>query len=135
MYPPIMQDTFAPQHLMRSWEQDGFLVELYETGAKSDYHHSLVAYRLYDIDWALETGNADVIFEGTDYGIPSHQVIDDDEAVRGLCGFLSLRPGDTDAEYFADYTERQTTWAEARAETLGLWSLDGVDMATGEFSD
>lgn len=58
----------------------------------------------------------DPIFQGEDfYCSPLHDPYDDD-TTRCLLGFLTLRPGDTDAEYFADYTEQQTDFAEQHAE-------------------
>lgn len=132
-FPPITDETFRPWHLMRTWSKDGFLVELFETGFTDyeRYGHTYVAYRFYDVDYAFETGNADPIFAGTDYGIPSGQTIDGDHAVRGILGFLSIRPGDTDAEFFDGYTERQLAWVDARAEELNLWGLDDTDLVTG----
>jgi hypothetical protein len=37
---------------------------------------------------------------------------------RSLMTFLTLRPGDTDAEYFARYTREQLAYAEAHGEAL-----------------
>lgn len=124
MYPTITPNTFDPAHLMRSWTTDGFLVELYETGTMVG-SHTAVGYRLYDVDYAIETGDASVVFEGTDYGVPSGQTIDGDRAVEGILGFLSLRPGDTDDEFFAGDTDRQTAWRIARGEHLGIYAQDG----------
>lgn len=129
--PQITEHTFSEQHLMRSWSKDDFLVELYETGF-SDGSHTAVGYRLYDIEFSRETGDGDPIFEGTDYGVPHGQTIDGDFAVNGIVGFLSCRPGDTDDEYFANYTERQMAWVQARAEQLAMWGLDDIDMETGQ---
>ncbi len=33
-------------------------------------------------------------------------------------GFLTLRPGDTDQEYFDGYTDNQLQYADEHAETL-----------------
>lgn len=132
-YPAVTEHTFDTEHLMRSWAQDGFLVELYDTGYCESSHTS-VAYRLYDFEYAGET-SAGLVFEGTDYGVPSSQVIDGDEAVRGLLGFLSCRPGDVDDDFFADYTPHQLAWAADRAEALSWWAMDDIDMETGNVPD
>lgn len=59
-----------------------------------------------------------VIFEGSDYsGSPMH-ADDSDDNVAGLMGFLTLRPGDTDAEYFESYTPEQRAYCDAHAESL-----------------
>jgi hypothetical protein len=44
--------------------------------------------------------------------------IDSDKAVGSLMGFLTLRPGDTDSEYFESYTPEQMHFAETHAEAL-----------------
>ena len=38
----------------------------------------------------------------------------------GLLGFLALRPGDVEADYFTGYTPRQLHWRDARAEDAAL---------------
>lgn len=48
------------------------------------------------------------------------------ESAQGLLGFLTLKPGDTDAEYFRDYNGRQMEFAETEAETCGWeWVHNG----------
>jgi hypothetical protein len=46
---------------------------------------------------------------------------DDSLATVAAClSFMSLRPGDTDREYFKDYTPDQMAWCQSgRAEELG----------------
>lgn len=71
--------------------------------------------------YELRTGFGDssvVLFEGEDFaGSPLH-ADDSDETMRSLLTFLTLRPGDTDAEYFDSYTPEQLEWCEAHAEEL-----------------
>ena len=58
------------------------------------------------------------LFEGEDFaGSPMH-ADDSDECVRSLMVFLTLRPGDTDADYFASETEIQREYRERHAEML-----------------
>lgn len=59
----------------------------------------------------------ETLFAGEDFGTPG--VIDSDDCVAGIMGFLTLQPGDTDKEYFADYSERQKNFARGDAEYLG----------------
>ena len=47
--------------------------------------------------------------------------------LAGLVAF-ALRPGDTDAEYFANYTPAQLEFAESDAEELQMYSI-GADEA------
>jgi hypothetical protein len=77
----------------------------------------LLGYRLMQ---ETGPGRGVVLFEGEDFGCPGHVTIDSDECVRSLMTFLCLRPGDTDAEYFAGYTEEQLAFAREHAEALAL---------------
>lgn len=61
----------------------------------------------------------EIIFSGTEYRPSPLHAIDSDESVAGLMEFLTLRPGDTDAEYFDEYTKRQLVFAATHGEILG----------------
>lgn len=63
-----------------------------------------------------------VIFEGDDFACSPMHAVDSLETVAGLLGFLTLKPGDTDREYFAGYTEAQMAFAYSNAaEALSMW--------------
>jgi hypothetical protein len=62
------------------------------------------------------------LFYGEDFAGPHLAVTD--ETLRGLLTFLTLRPGDTDREYFDDYTEEQLAYADSEAEYHSLWSQE-----------
>ena len=72
-------------------------------------------------------GEAAPIFLGEDFGCAPGNAIDSDAALRMLLGFLTLRPGDTDDEYFADYTERQHAFAASDAEHLSIWGHEDTE--------
>lgn len=94
--------------LLRTWQAGDFRLDLFYNG--TGWGRVRLAYEFRDRD--------EVIFAGNDfYPSPLHSY-DGDGAVAALLGFLSLRPGDTDREYFDKYTHRQLAWAHARAETL-----------------
>jgi hypothetical protein len=59
-----------------------------------------------------------VIFEGEDFATPG--AVDSDDAIRGLMGFLTLKPGDTDKDYFKNYTPTQRRFADQYAEDLQM---------------
>ena len=59
-----------------------------------------------------------VIFQGEDFACSPMHAIDSDECVAALLGFLTLKSGDTDREYFEDYTERQLEFRDSHAEAL-----------------
>jgi hypothetical protein len=66
-----------------------------------------------------ETGKAPVVlFEAEDFGCSPCHAIDGKECVAGLMGFLTLRKGDTDSEYFEAYTQAQLDFSEQYAESL-----------------
>ena len=67
------------------------------------------------------------MFSGEDFGCSPMDPVDSDAALRGILGFLTLRPGDTDAEYFDDYTDAQRAFAESEAEQLQEWGADPND--------
>jgi hypothetical protein len=75
------------------------------------------------IGYELKEGR-DVLFAGEDFRCSPLHSIDSDDAVQGIMGFLTLRPGDTDAEYFDAYTEEQLAYCTHHAEALGLAVLN-----------
>ena len=76
------------------------------------------------IGYQFSSPDGAVIFEGEDFsGSPMH-ADDSDETLRALLSFLTLRPGDTDREYFDSYTPEQMAFAQGPAEGLSLWAMD-----------
>jgi hypothetical protein len=82
-------------------------------------HGSMLAYQL--------IGPWGVIFSGADYGPAPSLDLDGDDCLRGLLSFLTLRPGDTDSEYFEKYTGDQLWFASNAAEDLSIWALEPDD--------
>lgn len=65
-----------------------------------------------------------VLFQGEDFcGSPMH-ADDSNETVASLMSFLTLRPGDTDADYFAEYTADQRAYCDEHAEALAMACYD-----------
>ena len=97
-----------------------FVLTLWDTGGKTDPTHYRLAYRLTKID--QDTTDPDeavtVIFQGSDFGCPIYTSIDSRETVRSVMSFLTCKPGDTDREYFANYTRRQLDYCAQHAEAL-----------------
>src|SRR5215467_12574331 len=102
--------------VIRTWAADGFKLTLTDTGRTDHYGKSVLGYVFSD--------GGSVIFEGEDFACSPLHSIDSDAAVAGLLSFLSLRPGDTDAEYFESYTPAQLEWADARGEYLSLLAYE-----------
>lgn len=67
--------------------------------------------------YELKMGRA-VLFAGSDFGCSPLHAIDSDETVAGVMSFLTLRPGDTDHEYFESYSPEQLAYCSEHAESL-----------------
>lgn len=73
------------------------LVELFYTGKEN------IGYRL--------TYKGETLFEGEDFRPSPLYDQNSLKSIVSLLGFLTLKPGDTDAVYFAKYTEKQMDFA------------------------
>jgi hypothetical protein len=78
-------------------------------------------------------GKRSVVFSGSDFATPD--CTDSDATVAALLGFLTLKPGDTDAEYFAEYTEGQHDFASCHAEAVAMESERRFGQERSWFSD
>jgi len=105
-------------NLLRDVDVDGYRLRMWDAGTRARTGQHQIRY-------VFEDPKGNILFEGDDYGASPMDAIDSDETVRGLLGFLTLQPGDTDEEYFADYTEEQMDFAETEAEDLQMWSMEG----------
>lgn len=106
------------EHLLTWKSDDGlFRLELWDTHQKS-YGKYVLAYKFFDKEW---TSPSKALFEGSDFSPAPSDAIDSVKSVASLLGFLALMPGDTDDEYFIEYTTRQMGWAESsRADELKM---------------
>lgn len=85
-----------------------FTLNLYYQG------HERIGY-----EFRMRTAGAStLLFSGDDFRPSPLHSVDGDEAVEALMSFLTLRKGDTDAEYFTNYTQEQLDFSEEHAETL-----------------
>lgn len=70
-------------------------------------------------------GEDDPIFQGDDFQVSPMDDPGSRAAALSLLTFLCLKPGDTDEEYFKDYTPRQWAWVESGdIEELDMMRLD-----------
>lgn len=100
---------------LRDVNVGGYRLQTWDTEARDRYGKFIINYRFSHPDgWCL--------FAGDDFACTC--AIDSDECLRSLLGFLTLRPGDTDAEYFESYSPSQMEFAEGDAEELQLWSIE-----------
>jgi hypothetical protein len=85
-----------------------------------DTHRSFgVNYSQSRLGYELKKDGA-VLFSGEDFGCSCLDAIDSDKAICAIMSFLTLRPGDTDAEYFANYTDEQLAFARDFGDGLEL---------------
>lgn len=54
-----------------------------------------------------------VIFDGGDFCASPMYAIDSLQTAYACLGFLTLKPGDTDSEYFENYTPDQLEWCNS----------------------
>lgn len=100
---------------METYTHDGYTLTLEYKGLRTTDHRSKVGYTL------TKEGETDPIFSGEDFSpSPCYEPEGPKSAAALLC-FLTLREGDTDPEYFEDYTPRQTEFSECEAEDLQWW--------------
>lgn len=107
--------TYIAEHI-RTWTAEDFRLDLYATDQRDHRGQTRLAYAFYHAN--------KLVFSGCDFcGSPLH-ADDSDETLATLLTFLSLRPGDTDREYFDAYTPEQMEFAQQHGEQLSLYSLD-----------
>lgn len=118
-----IMDTQEPD---RIWEEESLMdgkpyrLEMWYLGTYPlEWGRVRVGYRFHH--------GEELIFEGDEYSPSPSMVFDGDESVAGLLGFFGVRPGDTDPEYFEDYTERQLEWVARHADTL-LWYEEELEI-------
>jgi hypothetical protein len=109
-------------HTLRTWDTG-------ESAGNGMMARTRIGYELCGPDGAR-------IFRGADFRCSPLYAIDSDDTLRGLLGFLTLRPGDTDGEYFDGYTPAQRAFAESSdCDYLAFLYSDGegtfADVAEG----
>ena len=85
-----------------------FSLELYEVLGQSER----IGYALRQHDHRKTV----VIFEGRDFRPSPLHAWDSDETVAAIMGFLTLRVGDTDRDYFENYTVGQIEFRDSHAK-------------------
>ena len=110
--------------ILFEWEDEGFKVQLVSLGAASDVPHTLSGQRP-EIGYCLFDGN-ELIFEGDKFfPSPSAGIDTMATAMELTAGYLTLKPGDTDPDWFDEYTARQLEWCKsARCDELNLIATD-----------
>lgn len=108
------------------YTHEQYTLTLTDTGNRTYYaHKAQVGYNLSD--------NKSTIFSGDDfYPAPSFDP-EGPKSAEALLSFLTLCDGDTDDEYFENYTERQIDFRDSEAEDLYYWQEElNPEMYGGE---
>ncbi len=109
----ILRDVKVEALTGRVWR-----LTTWDTGRQDRRGQAYIGYRLVSPD-------GPVIFEGEDFAGSPMNADDSDDTLRALLGFLTLKPGDTDSEYFADYTPEQRAFSESyECEAMAVYGLD-----------
>lgn len=99
--------------LIKVWRNNGFTLRLWDTFKTDSMGKTRLRYEFKD--------GRKVIFTGDDFRCSPIHAIDYIDCVYSLLGFLSLTKGDTDSEYFDNYTSDQIEWRDSdRRELLSF---------------
>ena len=103
-------------------EGPAFVLTMWATDKTDGRGQTWIAYRLTQVPIRDPGATCrilpTVIFQAADFCGSPMNADDSDETVAGLMGFLTLRPSDTDAEYFEAYTAKQLAFRDMYAEDL-----------------
>lgn len=93
-----------------------FTLTTWDTGRTMPLGHSVIGYRL--------SCAGVTVFSGEDFGCAGHVPIDSDKCLASLMSFLTLRPGDTDYDYFAGYSREQLEFAQSFGEEMAIYCAE-----------
>jgi hypothetical protein len=96
---------------------DVFKLEIEDTCESDSDGKPKVSYTLYN------SAN-EIIFSGSDIYAPCGSEVLTVATFKTVMGFLTLRLGDTDKDYFDEYTPAQIEFRDTHAEYLSLLALD-----------
>jgi len=100
-------------------EGTGYRIMLWETGDWDKYGKARLGYAFY------APGADEPLFAGEDYHASPLHSTNEDATLRGILGFLTLKPGDTDAEYFESYSKEQMDFARGPdVDELSMWGME-----------
>ena len=108
---PMFECQFTPY---RAGMGPRFILKLFETGRRNAMGRDLVGYQLLQRDNFRQIE----LFAGADIGCSPLHAIDSVACAHAVMRFLTLRPGDIDADYFDNYTQAQQDFCARHAESL-----------------
>jgi hypothetical protein len=110
---PMRRYTFTPY---LPGQGPSFVLSTFETNKRDQRGCYYIRYVFEMVDAAA--GARTVLFSGADFNAGPMHAIDSIGATEGLMTYLTLRPGDTDGDYFAKYTLAQLDYCSQHAESL-----------------
>ena len=111
---PLRNYIFRP--LARSSDKPYFILKTWDLNRRDHLGKELIAYSLV----MHAQGEKKTLFYGEDFACSPLHPMDSVATAHALMSFLTLKPGDTDADYFADYTNAQKDFCVFYAEALRL---------------
>lgn len=103
---------------METYKFDGYTMTLDATGKTDRHNHIMVKYEFINPDGVI-------LFEGEDLGASPLHDPEGMETAKALLSFLTLKKGDTDEEYFDNYTPEQLAFSESfDCEQLQAYTWD-----------
>ena len=109
-----MQDCLVDMIFEPYRDGPHFRLQTFDLNARDHFHKWRLRYRLF----LYENGRDYLLFHGDDFSVSPMHGLDSDETILALMNFLCLKPGDTDAEYFEEYTPEQLEFADEHGEAL-----------------
>ena len=103
---PLSDDPNFLRHVILRAPSGRYDLRTWDSGRTDHMGKTLLRYEFRD-------PRGFILFAGSDFGCSPVHAIDSDDAIGSLLGFLTLRPGDTDREYFENYTPEQMAFAES----------------------
>lgn len=101
-----------------------FRLTVWNTGLTDRYGKQRLAY-----EFSMHQGRKTVLFKGHNFYASPVCALDSDATMLAIMDVLTLKPGDTDKEYFANYTPEQLAFCARYAEVLNyeIWVRFGDD--------
>jgi hypothetical protein len=106
-----------------------FAVTMLDTGRTDHRGATIVRTRVRCIKAGDGFSAGQIVFDHEEIALSPCDASDSDAAFGSVLGWLSLKPGDTDADFFEDYSDPQIEFAESFGEHL---SLEAVELEGAE---
>jgi hypothetical protein len=115
--------------LIRRWKAADYRLEVFDTGRRDPQGRLVLAFRFFF--------NGRLMFEDR-MGLSAVRTRGGNHMVGELLSFLSTKPGDTDPEYFAAYTQEQLDFVECHGDDLSCYAIvleEGEDGGSDDEDD